>query len=97
MAILTREIVGGDGLRDERGVVLADPVAPYRRGFEDATYDRCWFCPYLTASRDAEHDAPIWHDRGRTVTALAHTAGVRVEYVHVDMSRQTVERREVTQ
>ena len=51
----------------------------------------------LTASRDAEHDAPIWHDRGRTVTALAHTAGVRVEYVHVDMSRQTVERREVTQ
>ena len=25
VAILTREIVGGDGLRDERGVVLADP------------------------------------------------------------------------
>ena len=57
MAILTREIVGGDGLRDERGVVLADPVAPYRRGFEDATYDRCWFCPYRTGSRDAREYA----------------------------------------
>ena len=49
----------------------------------------------LLHSRDDEHDAPIWHDRGRTVTALARTAGVRVVYVHVDLSRQTVERREV--
>lgn len=29
------------------------PVAPYRRGFEDATYDRCWFCPYRVGSREA--------------------------------------------
>ena len=33
------------------------PVAPYRRGFEDCTYDRCWFCPYRTGSRDAREYA----------------------------------------
>ena len=48
----------------------------------------------LTASRDAERDAPVWHDGGRrTVTRLARLAGVRVEYVHVDMAKQTSERR----
>ena len=50
----------------------------------------------LRESQDGE-PARIFHDHGRTVTALAHDAGVRVVYVHVDMSRQTVERREVTQ
>ncbi len=33
------------------------PVAPYRRGFEDATYDRCWFCPYRAGSREAQEYA----------------------------------------
>ena len=33
------------------------PVAPYRRGFEDATYDRCWFCPYPPGSREAQEYA----------------------------------------
>ena len=47
----------------------------------------------LTASRDAERDAPVWHDGGRRIAALAHLAGVRVEYVHVDLSKQTVKRR----
>ena len=50
----------------------------------------------LRDSRDAEHDAPIWHDRGATVTALARRAGARVEYVHVNLrtletTRRTVE------
>ena len=30
-----------------------DPVAPYRRGFEDAAYDGCWFCPWPAGSREA--------------------------------------------
>lgn len=47
----------------------------------------------LAASRDAEHDALVWHDGGRTITRLAHLAGVRVEYVHVDLAKQVSERR----
>lgn len=49
----------------------------------------------LIQSRDAEHDAPIWHDNGRTVTRLAQTAGTRVTYVHVDLTALTTERRTV--
>ena len=29
------------------------PVGAYRRGFEDATYDHAWFCPYRTGSAEA--------------------------------------------
>ena len=32
-------------------------------------------------------------DHGRTVTALAHDAGVSVDYVHVDLTKQASERR----
>ena len=46
----------------------------------------------LRESQDGE-PARIFHDHGRTVTALARLAGVRVEYVHVDMAKQTSERR----
>jgi len=33
------------------------PVAPYRRGFEDCYYDQCWFCPYPPGSTDAREYA----------------------------------------
>jgi len=49
----------------------------------------------LRASRDADHDAPIWTDNGATVTALARRAGVRVEYVHVDLRTLETTRRVV--
>lgn len=50
----------------------------------------------LRASRDADHDAPVWGDRGRSVAMLARTAGVRVDYVHVELGRVwAVERRTV--
>ena len=49
----------------------------------------------LRASRDAEHEAPIWPDGGRTVRQLTQTAGVRVTYVHVDLTAQTTEYRTV--
>ena len=49
----------------------------------------------LCQSRDAECDARIWYDDGRTIERLARTAGVRVEYVHVDLTRLTTERRMV--
>jgi len=45
----------------------------------------------LLHSRDDEHDAPIWHDNGRTIRRLAQAAGVRVEYAHVDLTAQTTE------
>ena len=44
---------------------------------------------------DAERDALVWYDDGRTIERLARTAGVRVEYVHVDLTRLTTERRMV--
>ena len=48
----------------------------------------------LRASRDDEHDARIWAP-GATVTRLAQAAGVRVEYVRVDLRALTCERRTV--
>lgn len=29
------------------------PLGAYRRGFEDALYDHCWFCPYPPGSAAA--------------------------------------------
>ena len=49
----------------------------------------------LRASRDADHDAPIWADNGATVRRLAHDARVTVRYVHVDLSSLTTEYRTV--
>ena len=49
----------------------------------------------LRASRDADHDAPIWADNGATVTRLAREAGVMVTFVHVNLSALTTERRVV--
>lgn len=49
----------------------------------------------LRASRDADHDAPIWADNGRSVAMLAEAAGVRVEYAHVDLRTLTTEYRTV--
>ena len=49
----------------------------------------------LRESRDADHDAPVWGDDGRSVRMLAEAAGVRVEYVHVNLSSLTTERRVV--
>ena len=40
----------------------------------------------LLDSRDAEHDAPIWHDDGATVTRLARTARVVVTFATVDLT-----------
>ena len=45
----------------------------------------------LRQSRDAEHDAPVWFDNGKTATLLARTAGVRVVYISVDLTAQTSE------
>ena len=44
----------------------------------------------LLESRDG---ARIWHDDGRTVERLAREARVRVEYVQVDLTALTCERR----
>ena len=49
----------------------------------------------LRASRDADHDAPIWGDNGRSARMLAEAAGVTVTYVHVNLSALTTERRVV--
>ena len=49
----------------------------------------------LRASATAEHDAPIWDDNGRTVTQLAHLAGVQVTYVRVDLTQREWEYRTV--
>ena len=56
----------------------------------------------LRESCDADHDARIWADGGKRITALARLAGVRVEYAHVELGhkltteRRTVEVRAVT-
>ena len=56
----------------------------------------------LRASRDADRDAPVWGDDGRSVRMLAEAAGVRVVYVHVELGREmtteyrTVDGREQT-
>ena len=49
----------------------------------------------LRASRDADHDAPVWADDGRSVRMLAEAAGARVVYVHVDLTRLETEYRTV--
>ena len=49
----------------------------------------------LRESRDADHDAPIWGDNGRSARMLAEAAGVTVTYVHVNLSALTTERRTV--
>ena len=51
----------------------------------------------LRQSRDAERDALIFTDNGRTVAQLAHTAGVMVTYIHCNLSAQTCERRTVNE
>lgn len=43
----------------------------------------------LLESRDAEHDAPVWADGGRTITHLARVAGVRVTFAHCDLRELT--------
>ena len=48
----------------------------------------------LLDSRDGQ-PAAIWHDNGRTVGRLARTAGVRVVYVHCDLTAGTCEYRTV--
>ena len=49
----------------------------------------------LALLRESRDGARIWYDDGRTIERLARTAGVRVEYVHVDLTRLTTERRMV--
>ena len=49
----------------------------------------------LRASRDADHDAPIWGDNGRSARMLAEAAGVTVTFLHCDLSTGEVEYREV--
>jgi hypothetical protein len=68
----------------EQGYILATPEQ--NRAFALGT---------LRASRDAEHDAPIFPDGEITIDIMANTAGVYVEYIHVDLTTGTVERREV--
>ena len=48
----------------------------------------------LRESRDGE-PARIWHDGGRTIEGLARDAGVRVEYVHVNLSALMCEHRTI--
>ena len=50
----------------------------------------------LADSRDGERDeGRIFDDDGATITRLAEAAGVRVEYVRVDLRALTCERRTV--
>ena len=51
----------------------------------------------LRQSRDAERDAPVFTDNGRTVAQLAHAAGVTVTFAHVDLTAQTTEYRTVNE
>lgn len=48
----------------------------------------------LLDSRDGQ-PAAIWHDNGRTIGRLARTAGVRVTFVHCDLTAGTCEYRTV--
>ena len=45
--------------------------------------------------RESRDGALVWHDGGATVRRLAESAGVSVEYVHVNLSALTTERRRV--
>ena len=47
----------------------------------------------LSLLRESRDGSRIWHDDGETITRLARTARVRVEYVHVDLPTLTTERR----
>ena len=49
----------------------------------------------LRESRDADHDAPVWGDDGRSVRMLAEAAGVTVTFVHCDLTTLTTEWRVV--
>ena len=49
----------------------------------------------LALLRESRDGARIWHDNGETIERLARTAHVRVEYVQVDLTRLTTERRMV--
>ena len=49
----------------------------------------------LSLLRESRDGPRIFTDDGATVTRLAQTAGVRVEYVHVNLSALTTERRVV--
>lgn len=49
----------------------------------------------LALLRESRDGGRIFTDNGATVTRLARTAGARVEYVHVNLSALTVERRVV--
>jgi hypothetical protein len=49
----------------------------------------------LSESAEAEQDAPVWFDNGESVQALARTARVLVQYVHVDLTTGTTEHRTV--
>ncbi len=55
----------------------------------------------LLHSRDADQDAAIWHDNGRSIVHLARQAGVVVMFAHVDLATlqttyRTVDGREVS-
>jgi hypothetical protein len=66
-----------------------------RQGYVNATpeQNRAFALADLRESANAERDAPIWHDNGESVQALANTAGVVVTYVHVDLTAGTAEYR----
>ena len=47
----------------------------------------------LALLRESRDGSRIWHDDGETIERLARTAHVRVEYVQVDLTALTCERR----
>lgn len=49
----------------------------------------------LSLLRESRDGALVWHDNGATVLRLAQTAGVRVTYVHVDLTQLATEYRTV--
>ena len=49
----------------------------------------------LALLRESRDGARIWHDDGAAIARLARTAHVRVEYVQVDLTALTCERRVV--
>ncbi len=49
----------------------------------------------LSLLRESRDGARTFDDNGRTITRLAQTAGVRVVYISVDLTAQTVEYRTV--
>jgi hypothetical protein len=68
-----------------------------RQGYINATpeQNRAFALADLRESAEATQDAPVWFDNGESVQALANTARVLVQYVHVDMSAGTTEYRTV--